>query len=37
MRADPEPEEEGGRWGHRSGNRGLKIALAVVLVSTLMV
>ena len=30
MRADPDPEEEGGRWGRRSGNRGLKIALAVV-------
>src|SRR5688500_1145155 len=28
MRADPEPEE--GRWARRSGNRGLKIAIALV-------
>ena len=31
MRADPEPEEEGGRWGRRSGNRGLKIAIVLAL------
>ena len=30
MRADPDSNEEEGRWGRRSGNRGLKIALAVV-------
>jgi rhodanese-related sulfurtransferase len=31
MRADPDPEQEGGRWSRRSGNRGLKIAIVLAL------
>lgn len=31
MRDEPDPEQEPGRWTRRSGNRGLKIAIALVL------